>query len=361
VQSRRLPVCDTLKGCYLVNINTRTEVLLTGNDSYILDPSNNKGYSIRCYVNGNVGAESNFIKFFFDNKVNDEFGEPRYLDGDSNAGEWINPVPYLESCGVKTVRIEGHIWSTMCFSNQFSINIQKVDGSCNPVAPINAPVKAPTKAPTNAPVASPVSGPISGLRLMYTGVDPSVSVMNLAFDTVNIVDLRTLSLPSSSFNLDALVGSNVQSVKFSNGRTETAAPLAYCGNSGSTFYTCSDLVLGATVNVTINAYSLASGAGSLIASRSATIKIIRTSVPTAPTPAPVAAPVIPPVPGCPIPKVSMKTTQKLLKQQLASLITHTLLAVLIFVAACRNLGRSKDKCHCSVSYTSSRSSRRHDW
>jgi hypothetical protein len=339
-----LPVCDTLKGCYLVNINTRAETLLTGNDSYTLDPSNNKGYSIRCYVNGNVGSQSDFIKFFFDNNVNDEFGEPRYLNGDANGGDWINPAPYLESCGVKTVRIEGHIWSSMCFSNQFSVNIQKADGSCNAQAPINAPVKPPTKVPTNGPsntpVALPVSGPISGLRLMYTGVDPSVSVMNLAFDTVNIVDLRILSLPSASFNLDALVSSNVQSVKFSNGRTETTAPLAYCGNRGSTFYTCPDLVLGATITVTVNAYSQANGAGSLIASRSATIKIIRTSVPTAPTAptrAPVAAPVIPPVPGCPIPKVSIAIAQTHPNQQVASTHSSRILA-LIFLRSLSELG-----------------------
>ena len=339
-QRRRLPVCDTLKGCYLVNINTRSEVLLTGSDSYTLDPINNIGYSVRCDVSKDVGAELNFIKFFFDGKVRDEWVDPRYLNGDSYGGQWINPASFLESCGVKTFRIEGRLGSSLCFSKQFTINIGKADGSCNPLAPIATPVtptskaptksptapvtlpskaptksptapvtppsKAPTKSPVSAPVSPPISGPVTGLRLMFTGVNPSVPVMNLAFDTVNVVDLRTLSLPSSSFSIDALVGANVKSVKFSNGQTETAVPMAYCGNSGSNFYTCSDLVLGSTVTVTVNAYSLAGGGGSLLGSRSTTIQIIRSSAPTAPTPptpAPVAAPVIPPVPGCPVPRV----------------------------------------------------------
>lgn len=37
------------------------------------------------------------------------------------------------------------------------------------------------------------SSGISGLVLMYTGVVPSVPVMTLSFDVVNLIDLRTLS------------------------------------------------------------------------------------------------------------------------------------------------------------------------
>jgi hypothetical protein len=348
--------CDTLKACYLINIKTRAEFNLTGMDSYILDPTNDLGYSIRCDTSGIAGAESDFIKFIYETVVQDEFGLPRYMNGDGNAGEWINPVPYLESCGGKTVRIEGHIWSNICFSKVYSVDVTNSAGGCNApiayVAPVTQPVLAPAMAPTVMPVRSPASslataapvipsppvtapilppisvpasvpaplpisvlapsvsspssGPITGLRLMYTGVNPSVYVLNLAFDTINVVDLQLLSLPSAQFSVDALVASNVKSVIFSNGRIETSFPLAYCGNSGNNFYACPDLVLGANVTITVTAYAEPYGQGTAIASRSTTMQIIRTQPPVAPSPPvapPVLAPVVPPVPGCSLPKV----------------------------------------------------------
>ena len=53
---------------------------------------------------------------------------------------------------------------------------------------------------------------------MYTGVNPSVPVMTLSFDVVNIVDLRTLSLPDAQFSIDALTTLDSKSVAFSNGQ-----------------------------------------------------------------------------------------------------------------------------------------------
>lgn len=189
-------------------------------------------------------------------------------------------------------------------------------------SPVQPPVRAPTREPDAVPVAVPipVSTPLAlpvaqpstlpaihTLRLMYTGVSPSALVFNLNFDSVNVVDLQALNLPSGKFNIDALVSPSVKSVTFSNGRTETAAPLAYCGNSGDIFYDCDNLVEGANVTVSVTAYPEAGGLGSPIQTRSTTIQIIRPLPPVAPTPptaAPVPAPVIPPVPGCPLPKVS---------------------------------------------------------
>ena len=143
---------------------------------------------------------------------------------------------------------------------------------------------------------------------MYTGVSPSAPVFDLEFDTVNVVDLVALNLPSGKFNIDVLVGPGVKSVTLSNGRTETSAPLAYCGNFGNNFYDCDDLVEGANVTVTITAFPETGGRGSPILTRSTTIQIVRPLppvAPTLPTTAPVPAPVIPPVPGCPLPKVSI--------------------------------------------------------
>jgi hypothetical protein len=203
------------------------------------------------------------------------------------------------------------------------------------VSPVQPPVRQPTKAPAAAPFAAPIpvltpvfvpvvttkapvpvptptAAPpstlpaIHTLRLMYTGVSPSAPVLNLSFDTVNVVDLQALNFLSGKFNIDALVGPGVKSVTFSNGRTETSAPLAYCGNSGDIFYDCDNLLEGANVTVSVTAYPEAGGLGSPILTRSTTIQIIRPLPPVAPTPptaAPVAAPVIPPVPGCPLPKV----------------------------------------------------------
>jgi hypothetical protein len=179
-----------------------------------------------------------------------------------------------------------------------------------PVAvPAPVPVVVPFQAPV--PVVTPVPGEaITVLRLMNAGVNPSTVVMNLAFDTVNVADLYVLGLPSAQFNVDVQVASNVKSVTFSNGRVETAAPLAYCGNSGNNFFPCSDLTLGSTVTIVVTAYSEQYGVGTVLGTRSTTIQIIRTPppvAPTAPTPAPVAAPIIPPVPGCPLPRVRIST------------------------------------------------------
>jgi hypothetical protein len=144
---------------------------------------------------------------------------------------------------------------------------------------------------------------------MYTGVDPSVPVIELVFDKVNVIDLQLLKLPSGKFNIDALVGPGVNSVSFSNCRVETSAPLAYCGNLGNTFFDCVDLIEGANVTVTVIAYPMSAGMGSPIMNRSTTIQFIRSLPPVAPTPptiAPVAAPIVPPVPGCPVPRVCVQ-------------------------------------------------------
>ena len=184
------------------------------------------------------------------------------------------------------------------------------------VAPVAVPVPTPVAAPVTPPVAVPMATAvpqltlpaIHTLRLMFTGVNPSAAVFNLTFDAVNVVDLQALNLPSGKFNIDVLVGTGVKSVSFSNGRTETAAPLAYCGNFGNNFYDCDNLVEGANVTVTVTAYPEGGGLGNPILTRSTTIHIVRPLPPVAPTPptlAPVPAPIIPPVPGCAVPKVSI--------------------------------------------------------
>jgi hypothetical protein len=189
-------------------------------------------------------------------------------------------------------------------------------------APVPAPVTAPVKVPITVPVPVPVTVTepnFTGLRLIYTDSYPSVFVMNLQFGIVNIVDLQKLKLANDNFNFEVLVGPNVKSVEFSNGRGETSKPLAYCGNDGDNFHTCDDLKVGTTTRVTIMAYSQRYGGGVNIATRETIIQIIRSSSPIVPVVTPVKVPVatpvrapapvgtpIAPVPGCPLPKVRIR-------------------------------------------------------
>jgi hypothetical protein len=173
-----LQQCDILKTCYLVNIQTREEFKLSGSNEYKLDPGNSKGYSIRCDVKGIDGAELNFMKFFYNNVVHDEFDTNRYMNGDSYNGGWVNPVPYLQTCGRKHVVVEGHIWTNLCFREKFNVNMVGADGSCNPPnpiqppnrphsrppTPVSSPVNPPFKAPVNPTVRSPTKAPVKPPR-----------------------------------------------------------------------------------------------------------------------------------------------------------------------------------------------------
>jgi hypothetical protein len=183
-----LTVCDTLKACYLVNIQTRKEIELQSSNKLVLDPLNTEGYSIRCDVNG--VNELHFIKFFYDGKVQDEYDLPRYMDGDSDKGAYINKVEYISTCGVKTVKIEGHVWDRECFENEYVIEVSNAGGkACDVKDPTAAPAKpttaapakpetraptkpetraptkpetrAPTKPETRAPVPAPINKPVA--------------------------------------------------------------------------------------------------------------------------------------------------------------------------------------------------------
>jgi hypothetical protein len=129
-----------LQGCYLRNLGTGVETQLTGSDSYPLN-SANLAYSIRCDV---IGNETDFIKFLYDGKEHDEFGEPRWLDGDTNAGEYIVPVPYLATCGTKSIFVQGNAWSRVLFEQNFTL-VAICSGPLITPAPVTAPIpRAPT-------------------------------------------------------------------------------------------------------------------------------------------------------------------------------------------------------------------------
>ena len=126
LQRRHLTDCDSLQACYLVNIESRTEIKLVSgkNNTARLDLKKYpRGYSIRCDVTDTPNGELDFIKFMYQDVVHEEFGLPRFMNGDSNMGDWINPVNYLQSCGRKTVRVQGHVWSKQCFDHTYSIHL----------------------------------------------------------------------------------------------------------------------------------------------------------------------------------------------------------------------------------------------
>ena len=137
--------------------------MLDGYDAFTIDPTNEKGYTIRCDVNGK--DEMDFIKFKYNGTLQEEFGLPRYMFGDAAAGAYLNKVDYLSTCGRKNITIEGHVWSHRCFTKKYYVNIRNPKGKrCENVretAPVKSPVTAPVMAPAAAPVDVPVTAPTS--------------------------------------------------------------------------------------------------------------------------------------------------------------------------------------------------------
>lgn len=93
-------VC-TLAQCYLVNCNSREEVLLAGAMAYKIDPLNAESYSIRCEPTVDV----EYLEFSFHDEVTREFNAPYYMKGNSG-NTWIEPVWQLSTCGNQTFSIE---------------------------------------------------------------------------------------------------------------------------------------------------------------------------------------------------------------------------------------------------------------
>ena len=138
---------------------------------------------------------------------------------------------------------------------------------------------------------TPAVLPVTGLQLINANVSPNKVIMDLKFGATNVIDLGKLGLSDARFNIQAITSSAVQSVKFSNAMVETSKPLAYCGNSGDTFFVCNDLVAGITKNITVTGYSLTGATGTPYTLQWAVIQIVK----------PVSIPAV----ACTIPKVSL--------------------------------------------------------
>ena len=122
-QTRDLTQCDTLEGCYLRELETGEDIKLTGHDSYMIKDGH-RGYSIHCDAKGEGALD--LIKFYYPgadngNGVQTEYGLPRWMNGDSGKGDWVNAVAYLGSCGPKTVKVVGEVWSGECFADYFHL------------------------------------------------------------------------------------------------------------------------------------------------------------------------------------------------------------------------------------------------
>jgi hypothetical protein len=134
---------------------------------------------------------------------------------------------------------------------------------------------------------------ITSLELIYTGASPHVSVMNLTLDAVNVIDLADLGITANKFNINAVrTGTTVNSVQFSNGHYEGLVPYAYCANVGPVYNTCSDLVLGTVLTVSVVPYPLPNLQGSPLPTVTTTLKIVN-SASVAPSLAPIPPPVAP--------------------------------------------------------------------
>ena len=140
---------------------------------------------------------------------------------------------------------------------------------------------------------SPSVLPVTGLHLIDANVSPNKVVMGLKLGATNVVDLGKLGLSYARFNIQAITSNVTQSVKFSNGVVETSKPLAYCGNSGDTFFVCNDLVVGVTKNITVTGYSQSGATGIPYTLQWAVIQIVKPVISNAPV-------------ACTIPKVSHK-------------------------------------------------------
>ena len=160
-----------------------------------------------------------------------------------------------------------------------------------------------------------LGGQVVGLNLIRAG---SNTVVANLFDGA-IINLAPGTTPN--FNVDAVTsGSPITSVQFdldsvTNFHTESTAAYALCGNVGSSFNTCSQLIVGshkvtATTNggtpFTVN-FQIVSKSAPIAPPVSAPVPApipapvpapIRAPVP-APTPAPVPAPTPAPVPASP--------------------------------------------------------------
>jgi hypothetical protein len=166
-------------------------------------------------------------------------------------------------------------------------------------APTKAPTKVPvTKAPTKAPATAPVA-PSSGvtvLSLVANRNGVSSNVMQLVPNQVNVVSLAQLNMATADFTIDAQATGSFSKINFDNGHVEGGAPYARCGNTGPSYFTCTDLAAGTTTTVWAQAVD---GSGLPVGNKvTATLQIPKPTAAPSSTRAPSRAPITSPLMVC---------------------------------------------------------------
>jgi hypothetical protein len=145
-------------------------------------------------------------------------------------------------------------------------------------------------------------------RLVLIDAITNLPIANLTNDTV----INVATLPTSSFNIQAITNGVVGSIRFgcnSNMNYQVASsgqPFAFCGDNAGNYNICSVLTIGRHV-VTATPFSNASATGLTGTTFQVTFRISNTTTSTeAPTKAPIASPIQSPSvsqPSCVTPQV----------------------------------------------------------
>jgi hypothetical protein len=190
--------CDTLPTCHLRNLASGVEVNLKTTPFYQMDATNKVGYSIRCTLANTTGGGGtvNYVKFLYNGLSYDVYAEPRWMNyyGSGPNGDYIAPVPYLDSCGSKTVQVQGHTWEAKCFDQAFTFTAQCGTPAATDKAP--AAVAAAAAAPKAAPsqpvaVAQPtaMAGTCDALATCYLRNINAKTEIDLSTTTTYALDL----------------------------------------------------------------------------------------------------------------------------------------------------------------------------
>jgi hypothetical protein len=150
----------------------------------------------------------------------------------------------------------------------------------------------------------PTLGSIARLVLIDALLD--LPIANLTNNTV----INVATLPTSSFNIQAITNGVVGSIRFgcnSNMSYQVASgqPFAFCGDDAGNYNICSVLTIGRHV-VTATSFSNASATGLTGTTFQVTFRITNTTSTEAPTKAPIASPIQSPSvsqPSCVTPQV----------------------------------------------------------
>jgi hypothetical protein len=229
--------CDTLQTCYLRNLASGVEVNLKMTPSYKMDTTNKVGYSIRCTLS-NIGTV-NYVKFLYNGVAYDAYAEPRWMSyyGTGPNGDYISPIPYLDSCGSKTISVQGHTWETKCFDQTFTFAAQC--GSSTDKAP--APKSAAAPAPQPVSVAAQptaMAGTCDALTTCYLRNINAKTEIDLSKTTTYALDLINKDKNCYSIRCETKKSGDLNFIKFSyDGTTHDSFDeprwMSYYGSGGA--------------------------------------------------------------------------------------------------------------------------------